>query len=219
MQPSLAKLALIPICWVWMCLGNQCGWEAQYSRRWRSVTIISLMWPLREDFFPGINLQNTFFHDSSMDFSQVQHNEVSFLPKSQSSVSIELCYLSSNILIRRTRYSPRSQEIMSGLEQKLGCSIPSYSKWEPECVPKRTWLDLESCLGEMILAAKRPAASYCWNPVSPWRTWAATSDTISLVLCFMITSQWWPVLFAIPWHPVFNVQRVHWKVETWIYIM
>lgn len=49
---------------------------------------------------------------------------------------LNLFYLSSNILINRTRYSPRSYtKLVLGLEPKLGCSRTSHSKLEPEYIP------------------------------------------------------------------------------------
>lgn len=70
-------------------------------------------------------------------FSLAQHNEVFFLPKLKSSTSIEIFCLSSNILINWKKCLSRSyRKLVSGLEQKLGRSLTSNSKWETKCIPK-----------------------------------------------------------------------------------
>lgn len=199
-----------------MCLGNQCGWEIRCSGRWRSVTIIFPTWPLQEEYSPGISLQNTSFHDSSMDFSQVQQNEASFLPKPQSSVSIELFYLSSNILINRTRYSPRSYtKLVLGLEPKLGCSRTSHSKLEPEYIPKMNvtgFGKLPRRNHSGCRAAGCPAVSHSALITFLHRE-SRPQRLPQFLWCFALwlsPSNYHP-LFAISWHCVFSFQRVHVK--------
>lgn len=155
-----------------------------------------------------------------MDFSRVQHN-VSFLPKPQSSVSIELFYLSSNILINRARYSPRSQEISLRTRTKAWM-FPHQS------FKMGTWVhSKENMTGFRKLprrsdsgcrAAGHPAVSHCSHPISTWRIWAAASATVSLVLYDYLA------VITILYLPSYDTVSLifkgcMWKVETWIYIM
>lgn len=151
-----------------------------------------------------------------MDFSRVQHNEVSFFPKPQSSVSIELFYLSSNILINRTRYSLRSfRKLVSGLDQKLGCSLTSHSKWEPEYIPKTDmtgFRKLPRWNHSGCRAARCPAVSHS-ALITFLRGESGPQCLPQLLWCFALwlpPSSYHPLL-AIPWHCVFNFQRVHVK--------
>lgn len=235
MQPSLVKLTLIPICRVWNVLGKSwCGWNTQRSvwyrllyflfweRQkcdnsltkmtvegrifpWNKPTECFLPWTINR-FFPGPN-----------------DKEVSFFLKLKSSASIVIFYLSSNILVNWTRYLWRShRKLVSGLEQKLGCSLTINSKWGTECIPKTNMNGFRNTLTRNQFSWSQcfslPSSGSSLLSPDFHREDLSCSVCLLFLTCCAVLSSLSNIILYLPSHETaFLIFKwCLWKVKTWI---
>lgn len=218
-----------------MCLGNHgvagthnvlCDTDSctSCSGRGRSVTILLPKWQLRGEFFLGINLQNASFHEPSIDFFPGPNDkEVSFFPKLKSSASIVIFYLSSNIFVNWTRYLWRShRKLVSGLKQKLGCSLTINSKWGTECIPKTNMNGFRNTLTRNQFSWSQcfslpSSGSSLLSPDFHWEDLSCSVCLLFLTCCAVLSSLSNIILYLPSHETAFLIFKwCLWKVKTWI---